>query len=320
MQKKILITGVTGFAGSYLAELLCKKKTYVIFGTYLSDESLRNIRLFQDFLTPYKIDLTVREQVFALIKEIKPDYVYHLAALASAGDSFKKPTETIINNVEVQANILDGLREAELFNTKILIVSSSDVYGAVSPKDLPIDENTSFHPTNPYAVSKITQDYLGLQYFISYKMPIVRVRPFNHIGPRQSPNFVVASFAKKIAEIEKIGKDATLLVGNIETKRDFTDVRDMVKAYELALEKGDEGEVYNIGSGKLHKISDILQKLLSFSSARITVVVDKSLFRPSETLDLLCDSTKFRKQTGWEPEIPLEQSLKETLDYWRAIV
>lgn len=320
MQKKVLITGVTGFAGSYLAELICKKNTHKVFGTYISDESLRNVSFFTDSLQLSKIDLTEREQVFGLIAEIKPDFVYHLAALASPGDSFKKPTETITNNVAVQVNIFEALKEAKLFDTKILVTSSADVYGAVSPKDLPIDENTSFHPTNPYAVSKITQDYLALQYFISYKMPIVRVRPFNHIGPRQSPSFVVASFAKKIAEIEKIGKDATLSVGNIETKRDFTDVRDMVRAYELALEKGEAGDVYNIGSGKSYKISEILQKLLSLSKVNITIDVDTSLLRPSETLNLVCDSTKFREQTGWKPELQLDQTLKETLDYWRAIV
>lgn len=320
MQKKVLITGITGFAGSYLAELLSQKKTHTVFGSYISDHSLLNVETSKNSLHLSKVDLTVREKVFEMISHVKPDYVYHLAALAAPGDSFKKPTETITNNVAVQVNILEALKEANLFNTKILIISSADVYGAVLPQDLPIDENTSFHPTNPYAVSKITQDYLGLQYFISYKMPIVRVRPFNHIGPRQSPSFVVASFAKKIAEIEKIGKDAVLHVGNIETKRDFTDVRDMVRAYELALEHGDLGDVYNIGSGTSYQISEILKKLLSFSKIKITINVDKSLFRPSETLDLICDSTKFRKQTGWKPEIPIEQTLKETLDYWRSIV
>lgn len=320
MQKKVLITGITGFAGSYLAESLCKKETYQVFGTYLSDESLRNVSAFKNSLHLSKIDLTERKQVYEVIAQIKPDFVYHLAALTSPGDSFKNPTETITNNVTLEVNILEAIKEAKLLNTKIMITSSAYVYGAVSSKELPIDENTSFHPTNPYAVSKITQDYLGLQYFITYKMPIVRVRPFNHIGPRQSPSFVVASFAKKIAEIEKKGKESVLYVGNIETKRDFTDVRDMVKAYELALEKGEIGDVYNIGSGKSYKISKILEKLLSFSKTKITVQVDESLFRLSETLDLVCDSTKFRKKTGWKPEIFIDKTLKETLDYWRAIV
>jgi len=175
-------------------------------------------------------------------------------------------------------------------------------------------------PTNPYAVSKIAQDFLGLQYFLSYGLKIVRVRPFNHIGPRQSPRFVVPSFAKQIAEIEKGKKENILHVGNLSSRRDFTDVRDMVAAYLLSLEKGDLGDVYNIGSGVSRQISKMLDMLLSLSSKKIDVEIDKSLFRPKDDPELVCDKSKFTKQTGWEPKIEIEKTLKDTLDYYRNIV
>ena len=151
-------------------------------------------------------------------------------------------------------------------------------------------------------------------------MDIVIVRPFNHIGPRQSPGFAVSAFAKKIAEIEKGKRKPILIVGNLEAKRDFTDVNDVVKAYMLLIEKGLAGEVYNIGSGKAYKMSYIVDKLLSLSNTRISVEVDKSLFRPIDNPELLCDAAKLKKLTGWEPQIPLEKTLKDTLDYWRNII
>jgi GDP-4-dehydro-6-deoxy-D-mannose reductase len=200
------------------------------------------------------------------------------------------------------------------------VVASAEVYGSVTKEDLPMGEDTPLNPTNPYAVSKLAQDFLGLQYFLSYGIKTIRVRPFNHVGPRQAPNFVISSFAQKIAEIEKGKREPILPVGNLEAKRDFTDVRDMVKAYSLIMEKGEFGEVYNIGSGRSYKISEILEMLLSFSSVKITVEIDKSLFRPIDDPELVCDSTKINKTTGWKAEIPLEETLKDTLDYWRNII
>jgi GDP-4-dehydro-6-deoxy-D-mannose reductase len=200
------------------------------------------------------------------------------------------------------------------------VVASAEVYGCVKKEDLPIDEETPLNPTNPYAVSKLTQDFLGLQYHLSYGLKTLRVRPFNHVGPRQSPNFVVSTFAQKIVEIEKGKREPVLPVGNLQAKRDFTDVRDVVKVYSLLMEKGEFGEVYNIGSGVSYKIAEILEKLLSISKVKITVKVDKSLFRPIDDPDLVCDVTKVTKLTGWRPEIPIEKTLKDTLDYWRNII
>lgn len=254
-----------------------------------------------------------------LVRKSKPDYVFHLAALTSPSESFSNPSLTITNNTTAQVNLLEAIRKSNS-NAAILIISSADVYGLVDKKDLPIDEETPLMPVNPYAVSKLTQDFLGLQYFLSYGMKVVRVRPFNHIGPRQSPHFVVSSFAKQIAEIEKGGKEKVINVGNLSSKRDFTDVRDVVAAYLLALEKGKSGDVYNIGSGTSYKISEILDKLISLSADNIKAEVNRDLIRVKDEPELLCDRTKFTNQTGWKPSIDIETTLKDTLDYWRNIV
>ena len=200
-----------------------------------------------------------------------------------------------------------------------MIISSAEVYGIVKKDDLPINEETPFNPSNPYAVSKVACDLLALQYFNSMRLDVVRLRPFNHTGPGQPPDFVVPAFAKKIAEIEK-GKLDKLTVGNLESKRDFTDVRDMVEGYFLISENGLSGDVYNMGSGKSHKISEILDILMSYSTAKIKIEEDKSLMMPSDNPDLVCDNSKIASLIGWKPQIPLEQTLKETLDYWRSVV
>lgn len=321
MATKILITGATGFVGSHLAEYLADKYNNIeLHGTYLSDNSLKNLEAVKNHIKLIKVNLSNEKETFELIEKIRPDTIYHLAAMPSAADSFSSPAESIINNVQSQINVLEGVRKLNLKDCKILIVSSAEIYGDVAKKDLPIDENVNFRPTNPYAVSKLTQDFLGLQYFLSYNLKIIRVRPFNHIGPRQSPGFVVAAFAKKIVEIEKGKRNGVLTVGSLEAKRDFTDVRDMVKAYDLAVSKGAFGEVYNLGSGISYKISDILNKLLYLSKAEIKVEVDKSLFRPIDNPELVCDATRFKKLTGWKPEIQIDTTLKDTLDYWRNII
>ncbi len=317
---KALITGITGFAGSYLAEHLLSTKKYDISGTYLLEESLSNVRNVKDKLNLIKADLSEEKSVFKIIKEVSPSVIFHLAALTSPADSFKNPVQTLNNNISLEINLLEAVREYNMVNTKILIISSADIYGLVKKEDLPIDEQTPLMPTSPYSVSKIAQDYLGLTYFLSYQLKIIRVRPFNHIGPKQSPNFVVSSFAKQIAEIEKGKRKPVLHVGNLETKRDFTNVKDIVRAYVLAIEKGKYGEVYNVGSGISYKILDILNKLITMSSSKIKIEKDEALSRPSDNPDLICDASKFTKLTGWKPQISIETTLKDTLDYWRNII
>lgn len=318
--KKVLITGITGFAGSCLAEYLTLKGNYEVSGTYLTEESLRNVEGIKNKISLIKADLSQEKVVDNIIKSVLPSEIFHLAALTSPADSYKNPTQTLTNNISLQVNLLESIRSNNLLDTKILIVSSADIYGIVKKVDLPIDELTPLTPTSPYSVSKIAQDFLGLTYFLSYKLKIVRVRPFNHIGPKQSPHFAVSSFAKQIAEIEKGKREAVLRVGNLETKRDFTNVKDMVSAYLLAIEKGKDGEVYNIGSGISYKMSDILNQLVFLSSSKIKIEKDEDLFRPSDNPELLCDASKFKKITGWKPKISMEETLKDTLDYWRNII
>ena len=318
--KNILITGISGFAGSFLAEYLVSQNKGKISGTYLEEASLGNIENVKTKVNLFKLNLTEEKKVFDTLREAKPDFIFHLAALTSPKASFDNPFETIQNNVKAQLNLLEAVRKLEFLNTRILIASSAEVYGIVEKKDLPIDEDTKLMPASPYAVSKITQDFLALQYFLSYGIKVIRIRPFNHIGPRQSPSFVISAFAKKIAEIEKGKTDDVLFVGNLGSKRDFTDVRDMVAAYGLAVEKCRWGEVYNIGSGKSYTISQVLDKMLSLSRKKIKIRVDESLIRPSDNPDLLCDRTKFTNLTGWKPEILIDKTLKDTLDYWRNII
>lgn len=313
--KKALVTGIAGFAGSHLANHLLEKDIKV-FGFFHPDHSTENIEGIKDKIDLVPCDILNFQKVDDAIKSIKPDLVFHLAAFASPAQSFAEPAQTLVNNIMGQLNILQALAAIKS-DAGILIIGSADEYGNIDEKYLPADENTPLAPVSPYAVSKVTQDMLGLQFYLHHKMNIVRVRPFNHIGPRQSRAFVVSAFASQIASLEKQG-GGVLKVGNLETYRDFTDVRDMVKAYLLALEQGRFGEVYNLGSGKAVKIKDILEKLLSFSRAQITTETDKSRLRPTDIKSVSCDFSKFKKQTGWNPVIPLETTLSDTIEYERA--
>lgn len=313
--KKVLITGATGFVGKHLINTLLSQNTFELLGTYRSEPGQ-----MPEGITLERINLLDHEAVDKLIETYKPESVYHLAGLPSAAESFKTPADSITNNIISELNVLEALRKHELTETKVLVVSTAEVYGLITPEDLPIDEATSLRPVNPYAVSKIAQDFLGLQYYLSYHLPVVRVRPFNHIGPGQKDTFVLSSFAKQIAEIEKGNNEPVLHVGNLEAKRDFTDVRDMVKAYQLALEKGEKGDVYNIGSGEPRKIADVLNTLLSFSTVKIEVKPDPERFRPIDVPEIVCDPTKFINLTGWKREFAFDQTLQDILDYWRKIV
>lgn len=313
--KKALITGINGFVGSHLSSYL-QEQGIQVFGTIkpgTDKNSLEGIELFDVNI----LDVESLKEVFA---SVAPDQIYHLAALTSPLESFNAPQETVKSNIIGQVNILEAVRQNDLMNTKVLVVASAEVYGAIDPSQNPIDEMTPLRPTSPYAVSKIAQDYFGLQYFLSHQLKTIRVRPFNHIGPRQAPFFALASFAKQIADIEKGKQEPVIKVGNLDAKRDFTDVRDVVKAYLLLMEKGKDGEVYNIGSGTSRRIGDVLDALLQMSTVAISKEEDPTRMRPSDVPDLVCDPSKIKNETGWTPTISFEESLKDILDYWRGIV
>ncbi len=313
--KRALITGVAGFAGSHLAQLLISKKISV-FGFYHPlHKSTSNIDEFKKDINLIGCDLSSQPEIENHLRKIKPDYVFHLAAYASASLSFKSPKKTLENNIFSQLNLLEALLKTKI-NSKVLVIGSSDEYGNVDPSNLPVTEDAPIAPISPYALSKLFQDLMGYQYFLGHKSFIVRVRPFNHIGPRQSQNFVVPDFISQIVDLEQKG-GGIMKVGNIDAWRDFTDVRDMAGAYLLALEKGKPGEVYNIGSGKPVKISDILNKLISLSKVKIKVEQDQSLLRPVDIKNIYCDSSKFRMQTKWVPTIPIEVTLLDAIDFER---
>lgn len=311
---RALITGMNGFAGSHLADFLLTQPDVEVFGGVYGHRD--NIAHLTGSATFIEGDLNRLDFVEALLEQSKPDRIYHLAAQAFVPISWQDPWATIANNVRAQVNLLDAAARSKL-QARILIIGSNEEYGRVDPRDLPITEKTSLRPDSPYGVSKIAQDYLGLQYFLSHQLPVVRVRPFNHIGPRQREQFAIANFARQIAEIEAGMYESVLRVGNLSAARDFTDVRDMVRAYYLALERGMPGEVYNIGSGRAWSLQRIVDLMLQESRTPIRVEQDPARLRPSDTPTTYCNAAKFRAQTDWRPSIPLETSLHDILEYWR---
>ncbi len=311
---RALITGIAGFAGSHLAEMLLRDTDWEVWGA----DVCRTARIAPlcPYITLIETDLNDIHDVITKIEDAQPDYIFHLAARAETAQSWDNPAETLINNITIQLNILEACVRLRL-TPRILVIGSADEHGLIAPEEMPINENAPLRPNTPYAVSKITQDFLGYQYFLSHDLPIVRVRPFNHIGPRQSPSFVVSAFAKQIADIEAGNQPPEMSVGNLSAERDFTDVRDMVRAYHLAITRGVLGEVYNIGSGNSYTIQYVLDFLLAESHVPITVKQDPARMRPSDIPVKTCDYAKFHQQTGWKPAISIEQSLRDTLNYWR---
>ena len=262
-------------------------------------------------------DLTSREQGDETIGDVQPDFVFHLAAQSNVQRAFADPEATLVNNVVGQLNLLEALRKRTP-EARIMIACSSEQYGLVRPEDIPIDEDAPFRPNNPYAVSKIAQDALAVQHYLSYRQQTIRARAFNHIGPGQTEAFVTAAFAKQVALIEAGKQEPVIYVGNLDAERDFTDVRDMVRAYHLAITEGEAGEVYNIGSGKGHTIQWVLDTLVSMSAVKVEVRQDPARMRPSDIPAMVCNPTKFRNRTGWQPEIPIETTLRDILNYWRG--
>jgi GDP-4-dehydro-6-deoxy-D-mannose reductase len=253
------------------------------------------------------------------LKDIKPDYIFHLAAQSFVPTSWRLPAETLSINAVGQVHLFEAVLDLGLA-PRIQVAGSSEEYGQVNPDEIPMKETNPLRPLSPYAVSKVTQDLLGYQYFRSYGLHVVRTRGFNHTGPRRGEVFVTSNFAKQIAEIEAKKKAPVIQVGNLEAKRDFTDVRDMVQAYWLSLEKGQAGEVYNLGTGRAYAMQEVLDLLLSLSKVKVKVEVDPARLRPSDVPILLPDCSKFMSLTGWKPKIPFAKTLEDLLNYWRERV
>ncbi len=314
---RALITGISGFAGSYLAEYLLSHTSIEVWGVSLGPTD--NIDALMQRIVYLSKDITDPAVCQEVMQQAQPDLIFHLAAQAFVPVSWQDPWSTMENNIRAQVNLLHFAVQ-QSSSARVLVIGSNEEYGRVDPARMPITEETPLRPDSPYGVSKIAQDYLGLQYFISHKLFTVRLRPFNHIGPRQNERFMAADFAKQVAEIELGRREPVIRVGNLESKRDFTDVRDMMRAYSLALERGAPGEVYNVGSGQAHSVREVLDYYLGRAKLSIRVEPDPSRGRPSDNPIAVCDATKFKKQTGWEPEILFEQTLRDTLEYWRERV
>lgn len=316
---RVLITGVTGFAGSHLAELLVADGRFQVYGIHRTRSGLHNIRNVADRLQLLECDLRDPSSVERVLADVRPEWVFHLAAQSFVPSSWTAPYETMDTNVLGQLNLLEAVRKLRL-SCRVQVACSSEEYGLVYRHEVPIREEQPLRPLSPYAVSKIAQDFLAYQYHRSYGVDVVRTRAFNHAGPRQGEPFVISNFAKQIAEMERGLRPPVLQVGNLDAQRDFTDVRDIVRAYVLALEHGAPGEVYNIASGETHIIRSVLESLVAMSRVRLEVRTDPARLRPSDVPILLGDASRFRACTGWKPEIPLEQTLRDTLDYWRQMV
>lgn len=318
MAKKALITGIAGFVGSHMAELLLARG-YEVYGLCRPRSKMDHIESITSKLHLEDADLLDSHSLYTTISSIKPDYIFHLAAQSFVPTSWGSPAVTLEVNIVGSANVFEAVRQARI-DPVIQIACSSEEYGLVHADEVPIKETNPLRPLSPYAVSKLAMDYLGYQYYESYKMPIIRTRGFNHTGPRRGDTFAESTFAKQIALIEKGKQEPVIYVGNLEAQRDYTDVRDMVKAYLLAVEKCDPGEVYNIATGKAIKIADVLNMMLGMSKVKVEIKQDPKRMRPSDVPILIGDSSKFVEKTGWKPEIPFQKTAEDLLNYWRERV
>jgi GDP-4-dehydro-6-deoxy-D-mannose reductase len=313
---RILITGISGFVGSHMVEHALAQGAEV-FGAARWRSKTENIDQLRSKITLIESDLRDLFSVRALLEAAQPTHVLHLAAQSFVAASWHAPAETLTTNIIAQVNLLEGLRGLKMA-PRFLVVGSSEEYGLVEPHELPIKETNPLRPLSPYAVSKVAQDLMGYQYWKSYGMPIIRTRAFNHTGPRRGDVFVESNFARQVAEIEAGLRDPLISVGDLKPRRDYSDVRDIVRGYWLLLKDGEPGEVYNLCSGRSWAIQEVLDFLLAQSRVQsITVRTDPARLRPSDVMILEGDPSKMERATGWKVEIPFERTLKDLLGYWR---
>ena len=305
----VLITGAGGFVGNHLtAHLAAAQPEARLIGTTLFPGE----RVHPGLQESRRLDLKDYAGVRELLAEFQPAAIYHLAAQAFVPRSFEAPWETLENNIRAQLNIIRACLELGQA-PRMLIVSSAEIYGDVSHGQLPLDEASAIRPANPYSVSKVAQDMLALQYHLSHGLPIMRARPFNHIGPGQNERFVAPAFALQIARIEAGQGEAVIKVGNLEARRDFTDVRDIVSAYRMIIDRGQPGEAYNIASGQAWSIGQLLDELLALSEIAIEARVDSARLRPVDVPEIRGDASKLRRDTGWQPSFTFAETLADVL-------
>ncbi len=314
---QVLITGAGGFVGQHLIQYIQSLGTDAILHGSVFSEA-------QDVATGVKyrqVDLRDYNAVLTWFDTVKPDLIYHLAGQSSASKALNAVWQTIETNIKIQLNIFQACIELAI-KPRILSFSSGDMYtgGASDSSKMPVNESSELRPGNPYALSKATMDLMGLQYYLSHQLPVIRVRPFNHTGPHQKTSFVAPDFALQIAKIEASLQEPVMRVGNLEGKRDFTDVRDIVRAYVLLAEKGEPGEAYNVSSNQAYSIQYLLDTLLSYTDANITVEIDRARFRPVDVPIVQGDNTRLVQLTGWQPAIGFEQTLHDLLEDCRERV
>lgn len=313
---RILITGVGGFVGRHLSQhLFATTPDIEIHGTLLPGIPAS----VEAGIISHTLDLKDSQAVEAMIQQVQPEQVYHLAAQASPRRSFTFPWETLENNILSQLNVFLACLQQKP-QPRILVISSAEIYGPVRPEQMPIQEDMPLKPTNPYGVSKVAQDMLGLQYYLSHKLPVLRARPFNHFGPGQSEGFVATDFAIQVAKIEAGQQPPIIQVGNLSAERDFTDVRDVVRAYRLMMEQGNPGDVYNVASGKAISIRTLLDTMLTYSSVNIEVRIDPARMMPIDVPIIVGDASRLQQATGWMTSISFEQTTFDVLNDCRERV
>jgi len=311
---KILITGAGGFVGTYLIRQLQKKTDNEIYGAvYKSTSDISSLLPQNHILEGDLTDFAVAE---SHLQTVQPDIIYHLAALSVVGNSFANAIKVINTNTNLSFNLFEAARLI-VPKARIINICSANVYGAVLDSSRPLTESTPFRPLNPYSVSKINQEMLGLEYHLTYGSDVIALRPFNHTGIGQTTDFLIPRLAQQFAAIEKGQLAPTIEIGNLDSIRDFSDVRDMVSAYVLAAESCLAGEAYNIGSGKGYKVSQVIDIFQSLSQAKVEIKVKKDLVRSADVPALIADFTKFKEATGYFPVISLERTISDILDFYR---
>lgn len=314
---RILATGITGFAGGHLAEALLQQGGHELVGVCRHAQWPVSLRHLSTKIELRACDLAEPDSIQRTLAEVQPKQIYHLAGYARTGQSFHEVEAAWAGNLTATLNLYEGVSKWG-GKPRILHVGSGMIYGQPDPPVAAYDENCPLAPANPYAASKAAADLAAYQYTCFPGLEIIRVRPFNHIGPRQSPQFAVAHFAEQIAAIEKGQRPPVLETGNLSPRRDFSDVRDMVQAYMLLMERGRAGQAYNAASGQVRSMQEVLELLLSLTSARIELRQQPKLMRAAEIGEIRGNADKLRRETGWAPHLSLQQTLKDTLNFWRS--